>query len=93
MGGLDKILSIKQMSEQKLIDMVKEMPDLEDIEKSIKKHIEEKKKEKPKDSNKSKSKSKPDMSETIDFDLSVTSSCLTLSINESLLQRADPKSP
>ena len=70
MGGLDKILSISKMSDQQLIDMVEKMPDLEDLEKSIKKHIEEKKKEKPKDSNKSKYKS--DMSETIDFDISET---------------------
>lgn len=54
MGGMDKILSIKTMNENELINIVKKMPNLDELEESIKKHLEEK------------SKSKNDTKKTID---------------------------
>jgi len=42
MGGMDKILAFKTMSENEIINMVKKMPNLDELEKSIQKHIEEK---------------------------------------------------
>ncbi len=84
MGGLDKILAISKMSEQQISDIVESMPDLDDLEKTIQKHIEERKAQREKE-NKSKvrksSKSKSDKSETespVDME-----STLDLSITES----------
>lgn len=42
MGGMDKILAFKTMSENEIVNMVKKMPNLDELEKSIQKHIEEK---------------------------------------------------
>ena len=71
MGGMDKILTFKTMSENEIINTVKKMPNLDELEKSIQKHIEEKKSkniletsetsessEKPKKSSKKTSKKK-----------------------------------
>jgi hypothetical protein len=44
MGGMDKILSIKTMNEDEIIKLIKKMPDLDELEENIKKHIEEKNK-------------------------------------------------
>ena len=46
MGGMDKILSIKTMGDNQIINMVKKMHDLEELEESIRKHLEEKSKNK-----------------------------------------------
>ena len=46
MGGMDKILAIKTMSENEFINMVKKMPNLDELEQSIQKHLEEKRKDK-----------------------------------------------
>ena len=46
MGGMDKILSIKTMNENEIVNIVKKMPSLSEIEESIKKHLEEKNKNK-----------------------------------------------
>jgi hypothetical protein len=46
MGGMDKILSIKTMGDSEIINIVKKMPDLDELEESIKKHLEEKSKNK-----------------------------------------------
>lgn len=42
MGGLDKIIAIKAMSDNEIVKMVKNMPSLDELEESIKKHMEEK---------------------------------------------------
>jgi len=42
LNGMDKILMIQKMSEKEIITMVKDMPNLEEIEKTIQKHLEEK---------------------------------------------------
>lgn len=42
MGGMDKILTFKTMSETEIINMVKKMPELDELEKSIQKHLEDK---------------------------------------------------
>jgi hypothetical protein len=47
MGGLDKIIMFNKMTEQQIINLVKDMPDLDKLEKEIHKHIEEKLKNKP----------------------------------------------
>jgi hypothetical protein len=44
MGGMDKILSIKTMNENEIINIVKKMPNLDELEESIKKHLEDKSK-------------------------------------------------
>ena len=49
MGGMDKILALKTMSETEIINMVKKLPNLDELEKSIQKHLEEKNKKKLKD--------------------------------------------
>lgn len=46
LGGMDKILAIKSMSENDIINMVKKMPSLDELEKNINKHLEEKNKNK-----------------------------------------------
>lgn len=46
MGGMDKILAIKTMSENEIINIVKKMPNLDELEESIKKHLEDKNKPK-----------------------------------------------
>lgn len=43
MGGMDKIMVLKTMSENEIINMVKKMPELDELEKSIQKHLEDKK--------------------------------------------------
>ena len=43
LNGMDKILMIKKMNEQDIISMIKNIPSLDDIEKNIQKHMEEKK--------------------------------------------------
>lgn len=43
MGGMDKILTFKTMSESEIIKMVKKMPELDELEKSIQEHLEQKK--------------------------------------------------
>jgi hypothetical protein len=48
LGGLDKILMISKMSDSQIIDLVDEMPDLDKLEKTIQKHIEERKANRPK---------------------------------------------
>jgi hypothetical protein len=47
MGGLDKIVMFNKMTEQQIIEMVKDMPDLDKLEKEIQKHISDKQKSKP----------------------------------------------
>jgi len=71
MGGLDKILSISKMSEQQISDLIEDMPDLDELEKNIQKHIEEKKGSKK--SIKSKKSKKNDESEETNFDITETS--------------------
>lgn len=71
MGGLDKILSISKMSEQQISDLIEDMPDLDELEKNIQKHIEEKKGSKK--SIKSKKSKKSDESEETNFDITETS--------------------
>ena len=44
MGGMDKILSIKTMNENEIINIVKKIPSLDELEENIKKHLEEKNK-------------------------------------------------
>jgi hypothetical protein len=46
MGGMDKILSIKTMNDNEIINIVKKMPDLDELEENIRKHLEEKNKNK-----------------------------------------------
>jgi hypothetical protein len=43
MGGMDKIMVFKAMNETDIINIVKKMPELDELEKSILKHLEEKK--------------------------------------------------
>lgn len=43
MGGMDKILSIKRMDDNEIINIVKKMPDLNELEDNIKKHLDNKK--------------------------------------------------
>ena len=42
--GMDKILMIKKMNDNEIIDSLVKMPDLDDLEENIRKHIEEKQK-------------------------------------------------
>ncbi len=75
MGGLDKILSISKMSEQQISNQIKDMPDLDEIEKNIQKHIEERKSErdsKPKESNKSKKSKNTETSDSLDLDIDLS---------------------
>ncbi len=75
MGGLDKILSISKMSEKQISDQIKDMPDLDELEKNIQKRIEERKSERdsnPKESKKSKKSKNTETSDTLDIDLSET---------------------
>lgn len=53
LGGMDKILSIKSMNENDIINVVKKMPSLDELEESIRKHLEEKNKNKLEKSNES----------------------------------------
>lgn len=41
LGGLDKILVLKKMSEQQIIEMVNDMPDLDELKANIQKQIQE----------------------------------------------------
>ncbi len=43
MGGMDKILTFKTMNDNEIINMVKKMPNLDELEESIQKHIDNKK--------------------------------------------------
>ena len=43
MGGMDKIMMFKAMSENDIINAVKKMPELDELEKTIQKHLEDKK--------------------------------------------------
>lgn len=43
MGGMDKIMMFKAMNENDIINTVKKMPDLDELEKTIQKHLEDKK--------------------------------------------------
>ena len=43
MGGMDKIMMFKAMSENDIIGAVKKMPELDELEKTIQKHLEDKK--------------------------------------------------
>lgn len=77
MGGLDKILSISKMSEQQISDLIEDMPDLDELEKTIQKNIEERQAERAKSksdkSSKSSKKSKDESeSETINFTMTET---------------------
>jgi len=60
--GMDKILMIKKMNDKEIIDMLSKMPDLDELEENIRKHIEEKQKQhvtnSSEDSEKPKKKSK-----------------------------------
>jgi hypothetical protein len=72
LGGLDKIILISKMNDQSIIDMVKKMPDLSIIEKSIEKHLAEKKANK---SSSNKSSKKYNVSDSsLDFNTSTTES-------------------
>ncbi len=72
LGGLDKILMISKMSDSQIADMVKEMPDLDDLEKTIQKHLEEKKANRPaKKEKKSKKEVSSEESDTL-ADLTIT---------------------
>ena len=42
--GMDKILMIKKMNDKEIIDSLSKMPDLDDLEENIRKHIEDKQK-------------------------------------------------
>jgi hypothetical protein len=44
--GMDKILMIKKMNDKEIIDTLYTMPDLDELEENIRKHIEEKQKNK-----------------------------------------------
>ena len=43
MGGMDKILTFKTMNETEIINLVKKMPKLEELEQNLLKYIEDKK--------------------------------------------------
>lgn len=58
LNGLDKIILFKKMSEQEIINIIKNMPDLEDLEKDIQKHIQQKKDNRPPKDSKESKKSK-----------------------------------
>jgi hypothetical protein len=49
--GMDKILIIKKMNDKEIIETLEKMPDLDDLEAIIQKHIEDKYKNKPQKSN------------------------------------------
>ena len=51
LNGMDKILIIKKMNEKEIISMLNEMPDLDELEENIRKHIENKLKTKNNNSN------------------------------------------
>lgn len=72
MGGLDKILAISKMSEQQISDLIEDMPNLDQLEKNIQKHIEHKQTERKTKSDKKSKKTDNsiDDTETIDFSLS-----------------------
>jgi len=72
MGGLDKILSISKMSEQQIADQIKDMPDLDEIEKNIQKHIEQRKSERESAPKKSKKSKKTETSDSVDIDIDLS---------------------
>jgi hypothetical protein len=72
MGGLDKILSISKMSEQQISDKIKDMPDLDEIEKNIQKHIEQRKSERDSEPKKSKKSKNTETSDSIDIDIDLS---------------------
>lgn len=59
--GMDKILMIKKMNDKEIIDSLSKMPDLDDLEENIRKHIEEKQKARENEDNKSSKKNKKEM--------------------------------
>ncbi len=65
LGGLDKILMISKMSDSQIIDMVNEMPSLDEIERNIQKHLEEKRANKPEKKEKKEKKPKTEESDTL----------------------------
>ena len=62
-GGMDKILLFKSMSDNEIIKMVKKMPNIDELEQTIQKHLEEKVENK---SNKSKKDVDVSKTETTD---------------------------
>ncbi len=81
LGGLDKILMISKMSDSQIIDIVQEMPSLEDLEKTIQKHLEEKQANRPAKSEKKteKKSEKKGKKEKVTTDESDTLANLTIS--------------
>ncbi len=72
LGGLDKILSISKMSDQQIKDYVEEMPDLDDLEKTIQKHLEDKQASRPPKKEKKEKKEKSDVDTTLDISMTET---------------------
>jgi hypothetical protein len=66
MSGMDKILMFKTMSEDEIVKLVNKMPNLDELEKSIQKHIAEKQKSKGK---KEESSDLTEMSETVESEV------------------------
>lgn len=54
--GMDKILMIKKMNEKEILDMLKKLPDLDELAETIRKHIELKHKDRKEESDKKTSK-------------------------------------
>jgi hypothetical protein len=62
LSGMDKILNIKNMTESEMVKLVKNIPDLDDLEKQIQQHLTEKSKNKLKSNSKSESESSDSVS-------------------------------
>ncbi len=88
LGGLDKILMMSKMSDSQIQDMVQEMPELDDLEKTIQKHLEEKQANRPAKSAKSEKKSKKEKAVTDESD---TLADLTLSETVETTDSETPK--
>jgi hypothetical protein len=54
--GMDKILMIKKMNDKEIVDSLSKMPDLDDLEENIRKHIEERQKARENEQNTSEKK-------------------------------------
>ena len=68
MGGMDKIMIFKAMSEDEIINSIKTIPDLDELEKNIQKHIQEKQSQEKKTTKKSVNNSETNNSDTSQTD-------------------------
>jgi hypothetical protein len=86
--GMDKILMIKKMNDKEIIDLLVKMPDLDDLEENIRKHIEEKQKARENEDTKS---SKNNNSDTENSDSTLTDSTLGNNSDEKPKKKSSKK--